>query len=265
MGRVLLSIALGIFALAVFIGVGELLGVPGQNTIREILGASLASALYLAVSQFFVAPRGSRGLGGEWPTMVAMGTPLLAMSVLMIVAEGGRPQLYSALAVFVPGCLAILAGAAAAGRLNFSAVSLGSCRRYLLACATLLAAVALVLALAVIPLTRRAGTFPDGAPGGMVPVSWGIAGFSALIAVGLALVAAQAGRSRRPSFGVLGSLAFLAFIMAFFLAIPAIWFVGHGPLLRAVSIISPMCSAAEFVVTALLGATALRLPEADST
>ncbi|HEX7602130.1 MAG TPA: hypothetical protein VF316_11010 [Polyangiaceae bacterium] len=166
----MLSIALGIFDWAVFIGVGELLGVPGQNTIREILGASLASALYLAVSQFFVAPRGSRGLGGKWPTMVAMGAPLLAGCVLVIVAEG-RPQLYSALAGFVPGCLAILAGAAAAGRLNFSAVSLGSCRRYLLACATLLAAVALVLALAVIPLTRRAGTFPDGSPGGMVPVS----------------------------------------------------------------------------------------------
>lgn len=265
MERVLLSVILGFFALVVFIVVGELLGVPGQNTIREILGASLAGTLYLAVSQFFVAPRGSRSLGPKWPTMVAMGAPLLVICLLVIVAEGGRAWLYSALPMFVPGCLGIVAGAAAAGRVTFSPLSLESCRRNLRTCAGLLVAVAVVLAIAVVPLTRKAGTFPDGAPGGMVPVSWGIAGLSVLIAADLALIAARAGRGRRPAFIALGYLAFLAFVPACFLAIPAIWFVGHGPVMRAVSIISPMCSAAEFAVTVLLGATGLRLPEAERT
>ncbi len=265
MGRVLLAVVLGFFALAVFVGSGELLGVPGQNTVKEILGASLLGALYLAISQFFVAPRGSRGLGGKWPTMVAMGAPLLAMCVLMIAAERGRSQLFSALAVFMTGCIAIVAGAAAAGRVTLSPLSLASCRRSLRDCAAVLLAVGVVLVVAVIPLTMRAGTFPDGAPGGMVPVSGAIAGFSALVAADLALIAARAGRGRRPAFTVLGFLAFLAFVAACFLAIPAIWFLGHGPVLRAVSLISPICSAAELVVTALVGATALRLPEAERT
>ena len=264
MGRIVLSIVLGLFAFVVSLMVGELLGVPGQNTIREILGASLAGALYLAVSQFFVAPRGSRRLGPKWPTMVAMVAPLLAMRLLVIVGEGDRAWLYSALPMFIPGCLGIVAGAAVAGRVTFSPLSLESCRRNLRAFAALLAGVAVVLVAAVIPLTTKAGTLPDGAPGGMVPVSWVIAGLSLLIAADLALIAARAGRGRRPAFVVLGFLAFLAFVPACFLAIPAIWFVGHGPMLRAVSIISPICSVTEFVVTALVGATALRLPIGES-
>ena len=265
MGRVLLSVVLGLFSFVVFLGVGELLGVPGQNTIREILGASLAGALYLAVAQFFVAPRGSRRLGPKWPTMFAMGAPLLAMCILVIVAEGGRAWLYSALPMLIPGCIGIVAGAAAVGRVTLSPLSLASCRRSLLICAAALLAVAVVLAVAVIPLTMKAGTFPDGAPGGMVTGSWIFAGLSALIGADLALIAARAGRGRCPSFIVLGFLAFLAFVPACFLAIPVIWFVGHGPVMRAVSIISPMCSAAELAVIALLGATALRLPEAGRT
>lgn len=264
MGRVLLSVVLGLFALVIFIGVGELLGVPGQNTIREILGACLAGTLYLAISQFFVAPRGSRALAPKWPTMVAMGAPLLAIC-LTIAAQGGRAWLYSALPMFVPGCLGIVAGAWAAGRFTFSPLALASCRRSLLVSAAVLLAVALVLVAAVIPLTIKAGAFPDGAPGATVSVFWRIAGLATLIAAGLGLIAARAGRGRRPSFVILGFLAFLAFAPACFLAIPAIWFLGHGPVLRAVSIISPMCSAAELAVTALLGATALRLPEAERT
>jgi hypothetical protein len=171
MGRVLLSMALGFFALVVFIGVGELLGVPGQNTIKEILGASLGVTLYLAISQFFVAPRGSSKLGPKWPTMVAMGAPLLVVLSWTKSFPGYRWEwAYTIGPVLVSGCVGILAGAWAAGRVALSALSLESCRRNLRACATLLAAVAVVLAAAVIPLTRKAGTFPDGAPGGMVPV-----------------------------------------------------------------------------------------------
>jgi hypothetical protein len=128
-----------------------------------------------------------------------------------------------------------------------------------------LVAVALVLAAAVIPLTRKAGTFPDGAPGDTVTVFWVFAGLSVLVAADLALIAARAGRGRRPSFIVLGFLAFLALVPACFLVIPAIWFVGHGPVMRAVSVLSPLCSLAEFAAMALLGATALRLPEAERT
>ena len=263
MKRVLLSTVLGLFVGVVFLGVGELLSVPGQNTIRGILGASLAGTVYLAVSQFFVAPRGSRSLGSKWSTMVAMGAPLLAIFLQVNVAEHGRAWLYDALPLFVPGCLGIVAGAAAAGRVTFSALPLESCRRNLRACAALLAGVALVLAAAVIPLTRKAGTFPDGAPGKAVAVFWAITILAILVSAFLAFIAVRARCGRRPSFIVLGFLAFLALVPACFLVIPAIWFVGHGPVLRAVSILSPLCSLAGFAVTALLGATALRLPETE--
>jgi hypothetical protein len=263
-GRVLLSVVLGLFApIVAFMG-AEAFEVPGQNPIQEKVAGSLAVALYLAICQFLVTPRESRKPGANWPTMVALGAPLLALSFIAE-AKDLWERVYNYGPIVISGWLGMLVGAVVAARVTLSSVSLGFCRRSLRACAALLVGVALVVAAGVIPLTNKAGTFPDGTPGGSVPVFWAIAVLNILIAASVAFLAVRAGRGRRPAFIVLGFLAFLAFAPACFLAIPAIWFVGHGPVMRAVSVLSLLCSLAEFAVTALLGATALRLPEAERT
>jgi len=93
-----------------------------------------------------------------------------------------------------------------------------------------------------------------------VAVFWAVAILNILTATSVAFIAVRAGRGRRPSPVVLGFLAFLAFVPACGLAIPAFTFLGHGPVLLAVSILLFLCSAANFVVAALAGTTALRLP-----
>ncbi|HVN77256.1 MAG TPA: hypothetical protein VMT19_13140 [Thermoanaerobaculaceae bacterium] len=264
MGRILLAIVLGLFAPFVAFMGGAVFEVPGQNPIQERLAGGIAAAAYLAACQFLVAPRASRGSGARWPTILALGAPLL---VAFLVAEARdlpeRVRLYGP--VVVAGWLGIAAGTALAARITLEPLTLESCRRNLRTCAGLLVAVAVVLVAALVPLTRMAGTFPDGAPGATASVFLVIAGLSALVALDLALAAARAGRGNRSSPVALGFLAFLAFVPACFLVIPAMWFVGHGPVLRAVSIISPLCSAAESAVTVLLGATGLRLPETQTT
>ena len=94
-------------------------------------------------------------------------------------------------------------------------------------------------------------------------VFWAIAILDILVSASLAFIAVRAGRGRRPSPVVLGFLAFLAFVPACGLAIPAFTFLGHGPVLLAVSILLFLCSAANFVVAALAGTAALRLPDEE--
>jgi hypothetical protein len=257
MPRIVLSILLGLFSLVVFIGVGESL--QGRGAVAETVAAGLAGALYLAGAEFLVAPRGSRGLRGKWPTVIAMGAPLLAICLLVIVAEGGRAWLYSALPIFGSACLGILTGAAVAGRVTFRVVPLASRRRLLLVSAAVVATVAIVLAVGVIPLTARAGSFPDGTPGASVPVFWGIAGLNALVAGCLSFLGFRVGGDDRPASDALTLLAFLAFMSACFLAPPAFAFRGHGPVLLTASKLALLCLVAEIAVTAFVSSTALRL------
>jgi hypothetical protein len=233
--------------------------VVGQNSIKEVVAGSLAVALYLAFCQFLVVARGSRRLGAKWPTLVAMAAPLLAAVVLIALVEKPDVLLVQGLPILISGCLGILVGAEAAGRLTLPAVSLKFCRRSLLTCAALLVAVAFVLAARVVPLTKKAGTFPDGTPGAMVPVSWGIVVLNILAATDLVFVAIRATDRGRLSPTSLGLLAFLAFVPACFLAVPAFAFRGHGPIMLTVSILMVLCSAAEFLVTGLLSTIALLL------
>lgn len=262
MGRLLLSIVLGLFAPVVAFMAAAMVEVPGQNPIQEPVAAGIAVAIYLAICQFLVTPRESRKLGANWPIMLALGAPLLAMSFIAQAKDlWERAFMYGP--IVISGWLGILAGAVVAARVTLSAVSLDFCRRSLRACAALLVAVALVLAAAVVPLTNKAGTFPDGTPGQSVSVFWAIAVLNILIAAFLAFIVVRAGRDRRPPFVALGLLTFLAFVPACFLAIPAFTFQGHGPVMLAVSILLFLGSAAEFVVTALVGTTALRLPDEE--
>lgn len=262
MGRILLSIVLGLFAPVVAFMAGSMVEIPGQNPIQERVAGSLAAALYLAICQFLVAPRESRKPGANWPTLVALGAPLLALSFIAEAKDlWERAFMYGP--IVISGWLGIVAGAVVAARVTLSAVSLAFCRRSLRACAALLGAAALVIAAGVIPLTNKAGTFPDGTPGSSVPVFWAIAILDILVSASLAFTAVRAGRGRRSSPAVLGLLAFLAFVSACILAIPAIKFPGHGPVMLAVSILLFLCSAANFAVAALAGTTAVRLPDEE--
>ena len=264
MGRILLSIVLGLFAPVVAFWAGAMVEVPGQNPIQEPIAASIAAAVYLATCQFLVTPRESRKLGANWPTMAAMGATLVAVCVVALAkGRGVRELLHIALPPVAAGCFGIVAGAIVAARVTVSALSLASCRRFLRTCVALLIAAVLVIAAGVIPLTKKAGTFPDGTPGESVAVFWAIAILDILVSASLAFIAVRAGRGRRSSPAVLGLLAFLAFVPACGLALPAIKFPGHGPVMLAVSILSFLCSAANFVVAALVGATALRLPDEE--
>jgi hypothetical protein len=256
--RVLLSIFLGLLSPFVFILGASPFEVVGQNSIKEIVAGSLAVVLYLAICQFLVAPRGSRRLGAKWPTLAAMTAPLLVAVVLVASVEKPQVVLVQGLPM-LSGCFGIFAGALLAGRVTLPMVSLRFCRRSLLTCAALLVAVAFVLAARVVPLTNKAGTFPDGTPGAMVPVSWAIVVLDILVGASLAFIAVRAGHARRPSPVVLGYLAFLAFVPASFLAVPAFAFRGHGPIMLTVSILMLLCSAAEFLVTGLVSTTALLL------
>ena len=159
--------------------------------------------------------------------------------------------LYSAFPMFVLGGLGILTGAAVAGRVTFRAMSPASCRRLLLASALVVVAVAIVLVVGVIPLTVKAGTFPDGTPGSSVSVFWGFVVLNALVAACLCFFGFRVGDNNRPSSGVLALLAFFAFISACALAPPAFAFRGHGPVLLTASKLALLCLVAEIVVTAL--------------
>jgi hypothetical protein len=189
--------------------------------------------------------------------MVALGAPLL-VSVLLLEADSSE-RVFVHGPIVISGWVGILAGAAVAQRVTIPALALEVCRRNLRISAALLGAVVLVLAAAVIPLTAKAGTSPDGTPGDALAVFRALAVLGIVVSALLALIAVRAGRGRRPSPVVLGLLGLIAFVPVCFLSISAFTFPGHGPVLLTASVLLFLCLAAELVATALVAATALRL------
>src|ERR1039457_1155624 len=112
MGRIVISVVLGLLSTFVFIMGAAPFEVHGSNSVKEVLAGCIAVALYLAVCQFLVArssaPRlradsaVTRGSSGEakpswqhktsrisvlmlgWPILVTMVAPLLTISFLMV-------------------------------------------------------------------------------------------------------------------------------------------------------------------------------------
>jgi hypothetical protein len=263
-GRVVLSVVVGLFSPFVAIGGGELFqalfrhGTPLERTTPwEVLGGGLLVGLYLAIGQFFVASRERRKLPAKWPTMVAMAAPLVAMCLLSAAVE--RHSEWAVLAgLTLFGCGGILLGAVAAGRVTLPLASLGSSRRTLLACALALVVVSVLVAVGMIPPTK-ADTFPLASPRSVVSVFWGIAAFNVLLAVDLLLVGVRAGGGRYPSRGSLAAVGCVAFVLALALA-PIVTFWAHGPAMRTTAVLAGFCAAAQFVVVLMIGTVALRLP-----
>jgi len=261
-GRILLSIVLGLFAPVVAFMAAAMVEVPGQNPIQEPVAAGIAVAIYLAICQFLVTPREKRTLSANWATMIAMGASLAAVCLFALAKGRGVPELlHEALPPIVAGCLGIVAGAIVAARVTPSASSLGSCRRALWACVALLVGVAFVVAAGVIPAVK-ADRSPQAAPESAARGSWVIVVVAVILAASLALIAARAGQGRRPSFIVLGFLAFVAFVLACSLAPSAALFT-HSPPAWTAGVLGVLCSASAFVVAALVGTTALRLPDEE--
>lgn len=108
--RILFAVVLGLLAPFVFIMAAEMSGGGARDSLKGIVIGSLAVALFLAISQFCVARKGSRGLGA----LTAMTLPLFIGLVVLgrnVIVVNGLPML-------VAGFLGILGGAVLAARMK---------------------------------------------------------------------------------------------------------------------------------------------------
>lgn len=266
-----LSFVLGLLTPFVAILAAEPFEVHGQNSFRENLAGFLAVVLYCAFCQFWVAAKGSGGLGAKWPTLVAMNASLVMIVLMWFTDTIGRFLIVGG-PLLVTGCLGSLAGAAIAdkrapqphheGEETDARDRLMFCRRSLLAGAAVLTGAALVLAFGVMPLVK-ADLSPMATPHQAVAGLWVTVAFSLFAAAVLAFVALRAAGRDRISTGILGVPAFLAFLLTFALFAPAAGFLGHGPAMRTASILLFLCAAVDLFTVVLVTATAVAADRAS--
>lgn len=139
------------------------------------------------------------------------------------------------------------------------AVSPLLCRRLLVVCAVLVAAVAVVVAVGVIPPVRVA-TFPGVTPERAVPAFWVNVGLQLLAAVALVYTAVGSkGRSWISTSGlVVTGLAVLLFAVA--LTDAAFAFGSSGSSMRTVTVLLFFCVAADALAGVLAVTTAFLRP-----
>ena len=161
MGKIVLSVVLGLLSPLVFIMGAEPFEVRGENSVQEVLAGGVAVALYLAVCQFMATRNSSSGLRADWPILAAMVAPLLATSFMMVAAgssEVGVPMLLC-------GSIGSLAGSVAGHLGTRIAPNRKAAWRVILrAGAGLFLVVAATLVVAVIPAVAR-DTSPHATPG----------------------------------------------------------------------------------------------------
>jgi hypothetical protein len=133
-----------------------------------------------------------------------------------------------------------------------------SSRRLIIIGATLLAAVAVVLVLGVIPPVRS-DTFRQAAPDSAAAAFLVQAAVAVLAAIALAFVAASAVARPRASIAILHVIGALVFLLGIVLMGPAPTFWVHGPALHGATLFMFLSAAAEFTATGLVVAAASRL------
>ncbi len=116
MGRILLSLLLGVLSVFVFILGAEPFGAPGGTSVTEIFAGSVVLAMYLGVCQFFLRRGTGRSWRADWPIWLAMAVPLLAEALLVLALERPETFLVQGVPMSVAGCVGILAGALLAHR-----------------------------------------------------------------------------------------------------------------------------------------------------
>lgn len=133
-----------------------------------------------------------------------------------------------------------------------------SSRRLVIISAALLAAVAVVLVLGVIPPVRS-DTSPRAAPDQAAGAFLVQAAMALLAAITLVFAAATAVARPRSSIAVLHVIGGLVFLLGIVLAGPALAFVDHGPSLRGAILLMFLSGAAEFAAAGLVAVAASRL------
>jgi hypothetical protein len=232
-----------------------------ENSKGELIAPCVAAVLYLAFCQFWVAPRGSRGIWVKLPTLVASVAPLLLFVNL-------PPRTWGIPWFIVSGCLGSVIGAIIAQ--TVTAPTQGetptadssnrgrSCRNYLLVGFILLIAIALLILVGVIP-SVLADTSPRISAGRV----GGFFGITVLFALHAALVLGNAlwrPRERDPSSkGTLGTTAFLALWLGLAYGAFGIgMLVGEfGPGLRIASVVLVLCAGCGLITTALMTVTSV--------
>jgi hypothetical protein len=140
-------------------------------------------------------------------------------------------------------------------------VSLLFRRRMLLVCAALLAAVALVGALGVIPPVQAA-TFPGATPESAVPAFWVNIGLNLVAAATLVFIAIWSKGRSWISTSVLVVIGLVALFLGIALTDAFFAYQAAGPSMQTVAILLSFCAAADFLAGVLVVITAfLRLPK----
>ena len=252
MGKIVLSVVLGLLSPIVFIMGAEPFEVRGENSVQEVLAGCIAVALYLAVCQFLAVRNSGSGLRANWPILAAMVAPLLAICLIMVSSDR--------FPILLAGLIGCLAGAAAAHLGTPPAGAHTAPNRQaawqvvMRAGAGLYLVVAAILVVVVIPAVAK-DTSPHATPGPAVKafiVSVVLHGF-----LGAFMLWRTHGGHLPVVAGVFGLLLGLALFE------PASAFAQVGPAMRPAGIALYVCTGIDFLVGAasLVAAAMVREPE----
>lgn len=244
-----------------------LLGLPGfflMLFLRQ-LGEGVAFiglGVYFLSVQYFLSCGNPRAVRQDWDLILKLNFVLLASVVTGLWVRSRHTELaFLKFTIFTFVCS--FAGAALAGsvaRTN-ARIHLGlrSCRRALLAGVVLLFAIALAIAVGVIP-PLRADTFPDADPQAATYTFLVFIAFNLLAAAALWFTVFRSSKHGRVSKAVPGIFALLILMFAFALTGAGLVFRGHGPAINATTILLHICAATECAVALLALVTALFAP-----
>jgi hypothetical protein len=165
MGKIVLSVVLGLLAPFVFIMGAEPFEARGKTSVQEVLAGCIAGALYLAVCQFMATRNSSSGIRADWPILAAMMAPLLGMVLFIAAVENGDVVLAQGVPMLLAGCIGCLAGSVAGHLGTRTAPNRQAAWRVVLrAGAGLFLVVAATLVVVVIPAVAK-DTSPHATPG----------------------------------------------------------------------------------------------------
>ena len=255
LGMVVSSLLLGMIALVVSFLAAEVYESQGTTSLGELIAPCVATALYLAFCQFWVAPRSS-GFLAKLPTVIASVVPLIVFVKFTSWIHGVPWGLISGCVGSVLGAMLVQRVTAAPRPGTQSADSMNrdrNCRRCLKVSFVLLIAVALLIPLGVIP-----SVVTDTTPGfnaGSAGVFLGMTVAFDLLAAGLLAFAVWHRRDDNLlSKGTLGITAFVALFIALVYALTS--GVGNErPALRSVLLL--LCAVFGAATTVLMIVTSV--------
>jgi hypothetical protein len=253
MGKIVLSVVLGLLSPLVFIMGAEPFEVPGKNSVQEVLAGSIAVALYLAVCQFMATRNSSSGLRDDGPILAAMIAPLLAIFLLIAAVEKGDVLWAQGVPMLLAGCVGGLAGSVAGHLGTRTAPNRQAAWQVVLrAGAGLYLVVAAILVVVVIPTVAR-DTSPHATPGPAVKA------FIVSVAIHVFVAAFMLWRTHG------GKLPVVAGVFGLLLGLPLLGAASAFAHMRPAAIALWACTGIDFLVGAasLAAAAMVREPELE--